>query len=801
VLVILSIAFIISATASFLLIFWGYQKRRSEQLIQQVDEKREEIVQAITSFRSIITSESYISKAEYAEWNAGWNHLKPLVNQCVKKKMLADLNEELQELHCAFEDGDSLIKKRNEEYIQLELKKHKDFFDNIEDQPLTDDQRRAIVTDEKNTLVVAGAGAGKTSTIVGKAGYILRKGLAQPHEILMIIYARKARNEIYARVHDALAQELRVETFHSLGLNIIASVEKTKPSVSNLSTDQVKFRNAIMEFLKKRSKNPGFLDKLNRYFAFHRTPYRSEFSFKTRREYTDFLHNNQVRSLQGDLVKSLEECEIANFLYINGIDHIYEDNYKIGTASRSRRQYKPDFFLPKYGIYIEHFGIDKNNKTAPFIDKKKYLADINWKRRIHRKNQTLLIETYSWERTEGILLANLKEKLTSAGVRLSRIPPEEIFDRLNKLGLVHPFARLTATFLNLFKSSCKTVHDLLEQSKGMPDYSRTKAFLDLFEEICDDYEESLGEEIDFNDMINRAEVYLAKGMSKFGFKYILVDEFQDISQSRFRLLGTLLEQNPLAKLFCVGDDWQSIYRFTGSDVSLMTDFDNHFCPSERLELGRTFRFDSYLCDFSSKFILKNPNQIKKHLTSDIETAAPSVTLLWSEKTEDTILEVLQRIESSEERNATVFIIGRYNHQRPPNLSQLRKQHTKLAISYLTAHSSKGKEADYVIIIGLTSRGYAFPSQIEDDPLLDLVLTKKELIPNAEERRLFYVAVTRAKKHAYLIADMKRSSTFAREIAIGDYEVVVEECRTSRDENGTPFMNWVRAQKLSDSCMR
>jgi len=797
VLVTLSIIFIISAAAGFLLVFWRDRKRRSEQLIQQLDEKREEILQAITSFRSIITSELYISKAEYAEWIADWNHLRPLVNQCVNRKVVSNLNEKLQELHCAFEDGVSLIKRKNEEYIQLELERYKDFFDNIEDHPLTEDQRRAIVTDEKNTLVVAGAGAGKTSTIVGKAGYILQRGLAQPHEILMIIYARKTRDEIYERVHNALEQELRVETFHSLGLSIIASVEKTKPSVSELSTDRVKFRNAIMEFLKKRSQNPDFLDKLNRYFAFHRTPYRSEFSFKTRRDYTDFLHNNQVRSLQGDLVKSLEECEIANFLYMNGIDHIYERNYKIRTASKSRRQYKPDFFLPEYGIYIEHFGIDRNNNTAPFVNRKEYLAGIDWKRRIHRTNQTSLIETYSWERTEGILLENLKEKLTSAGVRLSRIPPEQIFDKLNRLGLVHPFVRLTATFLNLFKSSNKTVQDLLEQSNGMPDYARCKAFLDIFEEICGDYEERLGEEIDFNDMINRAEVHLAKGMYKSGFKYILVDEFQDISQSRFRLLRTLLEQNPLVKLFCVGDDWQSIYRFTGSDVSLMTDFDNHFYPSERLELRETFRFDSNLCDFSSKFILKNPNQIKKHLTSDAEKRSQSVTLLWSEKTDDMILEVLQRIESSEERNATVFIIGRYNHQRPPTLSQLRKQHPKLAIKYLTAHSSKGKEADYVIIIGLTSRGYAFPSQIEDDPLLDLVLTKKELIPNAEERRLFYVAVTRAKKQVYLIADIKSPSTFVCEIATSDYEIVVEECRTERDEDNTPFMNWVRAQRESN----
>jgi len=795
-LITLSMAFIISVAASFLIVFWGYQRRLSEKLRQQVDEKREEIVQAVFSFRSLIMSESYISKAEYGKWSVNWVHLRPLVNQCIKRKVKTDLHEELEELHSAFEHGDSLVKRRNEEYIQLELEKNRDFFDNIEDYLLTDDQRRAIVTDEKHTLVIAGAGAGKTSTIVGKAGYILRKGLARPNEILIIIYARKARDEVYERVLNALGQRLRVETFHSLGSSIIASVEKTKPSVSQLSTDRLKFHNAIMGFFQKKCRNPECLEKINRYFAFHRTPYRSEFSFTTRLEYDEFLRNNQIRSLQGELVKSLEECEIANFLYVNGIDYVYEDNYKVETASESRRQYKPDFFLPKYGIYIEHFGIDKNGKTAPFIDREIYLAEMSWKRRTHRESGTTLVETYSWERSEGILLQNLKEKLTSAGIEFSRIPPEQIFDKLNRMGLVHPFAKLTATFLNLFKSSCKKTQDLLEQSKGTPDYSRQKAFLDIFEEIYNDYEESLGEEIDFNDMINRAEEYLTRGLYCPKLKYILVDEFQDISHGRFRLLKTLLDQNSFTKLFCVGDDWQSIYRFTGSDVSFMIDFDRHFYPSERLDLGKTFRLDSKLCDFSSKFILQNPNQIKKQLTSDVEVAAPSVTLLWSESGEDKISEALKRIEASGEKHVTVFIIGRYNYQRPTNLSQLRKRHRKLSINYMTAHSSKGKEADYVIVIGLTARGYAFPSQIEDDPLLDLVLTRKEPIPNAEERRLFYVSMTRAKKHVYLIADAKNPSSFVREIESGDYEVILEEYRNLTGKSDTPFMNWVRTQESS-----
>ncbi len=274
-------------------------------------------------------------------------------------------------------------------------------------------------------------------------------------------------------------------------------------------------------------------------------------------------------------------------------------------------------------------------------------------------------------------------------------------------------------------------------------------------------------------MINKAEKYISSGTYHSEFKYILVDEFQDISLNRYRLLKALVVNNPSAKLFCVGDDWQSIYRFTGSDVLIMTDFDSHFAPSERLDLEKTFRFDSALCEFSSKFILKNPNQMKKQLTSTTASNEPAVTLLWSEILEDTIQEALSQVDLSEKGNAQIFIIGRYNHQRPTNLSQLQRKFSKLDIQYLTAHSSKGKETDYAIVIGLTSHGYAFPSQIEDDPVLDLVLSKKELVPNAEERRLFYVALTRAKKHVYLVASREHPSTFASEVSSGNYEIIVE----------------------------
>lgn len=763
---------IVILAISSLIFFIIIRRNRFKQLRMELEVKREDIVNAANSFRSILSSKSYISKEKYLLWLDRWNHLRSMVKKYSDNKIPIEFGDEIKELEVAFENGKDCIKEKNQNFITLELTRNKEFFDNIVSHPLSDEQRCAIVTDEKHTLVVAGAGTGKTNTIVAKAGYLIHKRLAKPNEILLLCYARNAKEEMEKRCNAVFGNKLKVETFHSLGLEIIANVEKKKPSVSKLSTDSLKLTNAIQDYIKKKSKDQDFLQKLTNYFAYYETPFVSEYEFSSKGEYINFLRNNQIRSLKGDLVKSLEECQIANFLFINGIDYVYEADYEIRTASRNKRQYRPDFYLPKYGIYIEHFGVDRNNNPAPFLDKREYLEGMNWKQKIHEENGTRLVKTYSWQKNEGILIEKLEKKLSSLGVKFNPIAPEQMFDRINSIGLLHPFAKLMATFLNLYKSSGTSIPELLNRSKEFPNFQRSKIFVEIFSFILQDYEENLGDEIDFNDMINKAEEYLKSGKCNLKIRYILVDEFQDISQSRCRLLKALVQQKENVKLFCVGDDWQSIYRFTGSDISLMTDFDQHFIPSERMSLCTTFRFDDQLCEFSNKFILKNPNQIKKHLNSYQKSSNPSVTLVWKESVDDKIAAILKVISDLEKR-AEVFIIGRYNYQEPKNFYQLIEAYPNLDVRFTTAHSSKGREADYVIVIGLICSGYAFPSQIEDDPILELVLSRKEMVSNAEERRLFYVAITRARRHVYLIASKKYPSSFAREIETGDYEIDIE----------------------------
>lgn len=753
-----------------------FEKKRARQNLFRI---RSDILQAESEFKSKYNGDLYFSKKELYDWKKRFLPLIQPIEEAIKKgAMDVDFRRAIEANLSYYQNGERLIEKRNVEFIEQEMTRFNELFESLESCPLTSEQRRAVVIDEASNLVVAGAGSGKTSTIVAKACYLIKKGLASPESVLLIAFNRDVALEMDKRIFSELGLKLKVKTFHSLGLEIIAEYAKEKPSISELATDRVKLPRQILEFIEKRMDDENFAKTVTEYFLYYFSPYKSIFEFNSYGEYVNYLRKYEIRSLKGDLVKSFEECDIANFLYINGVEYAYEKAYEIKTADTKHRQYKPDFFLPEHGLYIEHFGIDRNGKTASYISQEEYCNQMKWKRETHNENRTTLIETYSYEKQEGTLLSNLKKKLVERGVVFKPISSQHIFDDLNELGRVSPFALLLSTFLNLYKSSDKTLREI-GKSVDKKD-NRTKVFLEIFSKVYEDYTAYLksNNEIDFNDMINEATSLVKQGKYTPSFTYILVDEFQDISQSRCRFLKALLNQDG-SKLFCVGDDWQSIYRFTGSDISVMLNFEKTFGFSQKSFLQETFRFGEKLCDFSTKFILKNPNQIKKQVTSKRMENNPAVTIIDSPE-EDTLEKILARIDQSKKGKETIFIIGRYNFLEPQNLGKIAKTYPDLSIEYVTAHSSKGLEADHAILLGLTSGEYGFPSQIADDPILGLVLEKEDTFPNAEERRLFYVAITRAKKHVYLCTDeRRRTSEFVTEILQEGYETETSQdyCET------------------------
>jgi len=749
------------------------------------------ILKSYEDFMSLYDRARYFSKRDLKKWIERWKGIKSVIqvyqkfnysfqdiiskSGALKSLILRykdylfvsdEYEKKVKYISNVFQDGLEIIKERNEEYAEKELVEYKDFFDSLFSEPLTLQQRKCIIVDEAHNLVVAGAGTGKTRTIVGKVGYLLNKGIVGPDEVLMLSFGRSARDEMAERIQSNISVNIDVRTFHSLGYHIIGRTTGVKPSILEVAEDRKalakRLNEKFEEFLEKRIAEYDFLDLVNRYFTYYLKPAENILDFKSEEEYENYLKQSEIRTLQGEKVKSYEECMVANFLFLNGIKYEYEKDYIVDTATQDRRQYQPDFYLSDYGVWIEHFGIDREGNTSPEVDSQIYFEEMNWKRSLHKENFTHLVETYSYERSEGILIPNLIDKLSPLGVVYKPIPREEVFGKIKRLGDVTLFVGLLAKFLNLFKSCQATIPELRIKAKKHMNWKRYFAFLDIFEILYDDYESALKDsgKIDFNDMIIQAKDSVQNGDFTSKYKYILVDEFQDISQSRYKFLKSLLDQKDDCTLFCVGDDWQSIYRFTGSDLSIMTDFEKCFDSYEILYLDETFRNNDSISHLSSNFIMKNPSQYRKDIKAR-PVDYQAISVVWYDDRRYN-LEFYRELDPS----ISSALSGPFQR----TLDDLSS--SKFDIEYLTIHSSKGREADYVLLIGLRSGTYGFPCEIEDDPVLDLVLAQGDHYPNAEERRLFYVGVTRAKKRVFLLADRNSKSSFTSEIIQDKYDVNV-----------------------------
>lgn len=699
-------------------------------------------------------------------------------------KALSDIPEIqlLQRILDFLEEPEIAREKANEVYFKNELLRSRILFDRIETHPLTNEQRKAVVTDERSNLVIAAAGSGKTSVIVAKAGWLVQRRNLKPSELLLLSFARDARNEMQERIRTRFeakkAREIQVSTFHGLGMAIIGEVEGKRPTLALAAEDSWAMSNQLNDTIAELIVDRKISAVLVKWFESCFAPYKSPHDFESWGGYVNYIRKYDIRSLKGELLRSFEECEIANFLYLNGVCYEYEASYEHDLATTEKRQYQPDFYLPEHGIYIEHFGLNAEGKTASFVNEEQYLREMEWKRDIHKRYSTILIETFSYEHTDGSLLHKLTEKLASQGVTLSPIPPEKIFGILVRQGRIKPFTKLVATFLHHFKGSRLSFSELFKRAAVHRDCERAKAFLAVFRPIAERYEEELARagEIDFHDMINRAIDLVEAGLYSNPYRYILVDEFQDISPSRARLLKALLETRRDAQLFAVGDDWQSIYRFGGSDISVMREFGNQFGAFERIDLETTFRCSDRICTVATDFVLRNPAQLRKTVRATNRSDEPAVYVgLPAQKGRSLIYEALKRIASDAikyDGASDVLLLSRYRHQKPDDIGGLNRQFSGLRIVWKTVHGSKGIEADYALVIGVCSGKYGFPSEMVDDPLFDLVLSKPETHPNAEERRLFYVAVTRARRQAYVIADQGQPSAFVSELIDDGYDISV-----------------------------
>lgn len=766
----------------------------------------------------------YFTNHQLTSWK---NQLTTLFNE-IKGFPFDFINlssEEVKEIKTFTDYFSNAVNLRNEfnkQFVKEELKSYQSFFDNIEGRKLDIQQRTAVVTDEDNNIVIAGAGSGKTTTIIGKVNYIIDRYQVRPEEILLISFTNKSASTLAGRID---IEGMVAKTFHKFGKDIIVEAEGRQPSIF----EEAQFKPLLTRYFTELIRNASYLQMVTEYFTNFLKPAKSQFEFENQGDYIQYLKDQNFRSYKlkevpsngrmtykMEVVKSIEECKIANFLLFNGVKYEYEFPYEHDTATEAFRQYKPDFTVIQNGkkVYIEHFGISRSGNVPSWFTgdgirsaSEKYRDDMEWKRGTHKSNDTTLIESYSYEMSEGILFDNLTKNLETAGIVLKPKSPEVIWKIITKAAKdeVNSFITLFGTFINLMKSNNYSIIDIINRNKQTTDEffnKRNTLFIEIIKPIFECYENHLNErnEIDFSDMINKASKLIANGKHKQKFSYVVIDEFQDISIGRYQLVKAIKTSNPSCKLFCVGDDWQSIYRFSGSDIALFKEFENYFGFTVKSKIETTYRFHSPLINLSSDFIQKNPNQAKKELkgTSNKLNTDYKIYYSISDNQDDTLAlkkifnELFELYESVEDKE--IIILGRYGFdidriKNESSVFRIDKENElisysirsekgeirKLKAQFMTVHKAKGLEGDIIIVLNCNSGKYGFPSEMSDDQVLNLLLSEADQFENGEERRLFYVAMTRAKEKVFFVTDSSYKSKFIAELEVESGQSANKKC--------------------------
>lgn len=497
---------------------------------------------------------------------------------------------------------------------------HKNIFNNINGYPLDEQQIIAATSKSKYSIIIAGAGSGKSTTMIGKVKYLLNIVNVNPAEILCISFTNESTNSLKVNLLKNCNVDICVLTFHKLALQIL---EDNKINFSIIPTNYLSF--VIDEFFRN--------------------------------------DNLEIR------------INTINFL-------------------------KNRFYTKNYKEYVK------------LLDSKEFNC----------------------------------------------------------------FKILIQTFLNIYFAKYSSIDVLLELYKNCKNYKES-SFFKLVIAIYYLYETEKKSQnlIDFDDMIKLATNTINSNGKVKNYKYIIIDEFQDTSLSRFNLIQAIINRNN-SNLTVVGDDFQSIYRFSGCSIDLFLNFKERFKEAEVLKIENTYRNSQELINIAGDFVMKNKFQISKDLKSSKHLEKP-LKIIYEKN--NTLINLIKNLAN--ENFKTILILGRNNFDIKNYLSKdltidkdgniFIKDITNLHIKYLTVHKSKGLEADICIIINLINSKYGFPNKIKDHHILNY-LNDNDKFPYEEERRLFYVAITRTKNYVFLLTEKNNTSTFVKEL-IHNYKHLID----------------------------
>lgn len=746
----------------------------------------------------------------------------------------------------------------NEKFVLREAKAHAAYFSRIEATALTAEQVDASLRFDDANVTVAAAGSGKTSVMVSKVGYALKAGHFSDDEILVLAYNKAAAKELRERIEENVGRELnrpiRVEarTFHSLGLKLWMRQQRergksSRPRVIDFAGSAGKrlLRSVLLDLVQTNDRS-GFADALLNWAGAYRFPVpelepfdeaslaerESRYEAVCKRIARNARRNAKpfeatVPTFVPDLyVRSSEEARIVNWLHLRGVDFQYEqaapawitEEINRGLPEDEQvRVYRPDFSYanpvdPRKRIFHEHFGLDAQGRAPAFLggsyeERAKHKRDVLQRvLRAEKGGASRFFETRSGQFTDSSLFANLERELVARGISIPAMDENRRARALRELAQEDSIVDLISDFVSKFRDSGLTFEDIQARAARLDDANRVRAmsFLSWMRELLraldlrmeDTEREGKRPLIDYAGMVSGAVAALRTATKPLtSYKLILVDEFQDISRLRAQFVQGLLDQHAKdSVLFCVGDDWQSINRFAGSDVGI---FRNTYDGLARVHasagasplrprwtapsmLKKTFRCAQGIADVARWFVMRDSsgalidkpvqahNPSKDSVVRVIEHADSAVARIDALERE---LERIAQINAVHGKPATVFILTRNRLEKylPEGLTQavldrlaIRFQPRGLLLSHDSLHASKGLGADFVLMVGLDAGRGGYPRDGVREPLIELLLpTQKN--PHEEERRLFYVGLTRAKRQVTLLCVGARPSMFVHEL--------------------------------------
>ncbi len=756
-------------------VFW-YRKRQVQRAAIELEQAAADLRTIEKSVRSFVQDGTYIAERLRRPLDSKISELAERVLPSIAKVTHRSRDSSVRgRFDAAYRNTNELrktLKEHNEQYVQRTITEHSKLL--VEELRADEAQRMAIVRDDERNLVIAGAGSGKTRTIIGRVRFLLERHVP-PEAILAVTFTNKATEEMQDRVKrmgvsiaDREKGGVTVSTLHSLGKRVVQAV-----ATGPISVADDRWTDSSVAAVLREARTGQDLRLAQLYISailnFHRNEDETAPALGGDKTY---------RTLRGEHVRSIGERIIADFLLFNHVEYKYEAKASWATVGKKRGAYHPDFTLPESGASIEYWGTNRAGEVPAgwTTSTAEYKQGIAWKRdQFHREGKAL-IEFYDYERTEGMLDAVLSGRLTGAGIVLRPMTFEEVgksFGDLKYIG--SSIERLLVQFITNARAMRREPKEIQPHLKGST--PRVHRFGLLGIAVLERYQAALSAEgrIDFSDMLHRAADILEGGTNPLPkFQHVLVDEFQDTSAAMARFLSALVAATG-ARLFAVGDDWQAIYGLAGGDVDYIINFESHFGPASITMLNVNYRSPAVIVEAGAALIACNKRQVPKQVV--IASREPGEAYVHEVADDDSAIvnrtASLVRQELRQVPADRILVLSRTNHLLEDVIQAFRRSglpvgnpdRDEQGVRILSAHKAKGLEADVVIVANASDHLFGFPSKVENPDVLEPVRMSAG-DAQAEERRLFYVAITRAMKRLHLVSRQGLPSPYLAEIEGG-----------------------------------